>query len=446
MIKGLFFLLVILALAAGIGWVADQPGLVSLVWLDWQVETTTPVLAGAVFVLILLAVFLYRFWVSLKQVPRVIGAAWKRDRRRKGYLALTRGMVAIAAGDAGEAGKNAKRARTMLSDPPLTLLLEAQAAQLNGDGRAAEKFFTLMLDDPEMAFLGLRGLYNQALSRDDRGAALGLARRAQSLKPKSDWAANAVFELETRAGNWLKAEEGVKASARKRLLGADESRRSRAVLERMQSAEAIKKGDREGGLVHAKKAVDLAPSFAPAVAHYAGLLIGAGNQKKARGVIEKAWKLAPYPDLARLYGEASDASDAVAVMGHMERLGKTNPNHVETHLALAAAAARARLWGEARRHLGALGLDDKDGSDADARAFGLMADVLVGEGAPGDQVRHWLGRAARAPGRRTWVCDSCGNTLDEWTALCARCGDFDSFRFGPPPRVIAGEEGGPDNN
>jgi hypothetical protein len=42
-------------------------------------------------------------------------------------------MVAVAAGDAAEAGRQAKRADALLGDPPLTMLLSAQAAQLNGD-------------------------------------------------------------------------------------------------------------------------------------------------------------------------------------------------------------------------------------------------------------------------------------------------------------------------
>src|ERR687888_327363 len=66
-------------------------------------------------------------------------------------------------GDAVEAQRQAKQAGDLLNDPPLTLLLEAQAAQLGGDEKAATRYFRAMLDHPEASFLGLRGLLMQSL-------------------------------------------------------------------------------------------------------------------------------------------------------------------------------------------------------------------------------------------------------------------------------------------
>src|SRR5207244_3592662 len=79
-----------------------------------------------------------------------------------GYRALTQGMVAVAAGDAEEAQRQARKADVLLAEPPLTLLLSAQAAQLGGDEDAARRFFSEMLNRPETEFLGLRGLLMQA--------------------------------------------------------------------------------------------------------------------------------------------------------------------------------------------------------------------------------------------------------------------------------------------
>ena len=65
---------------------------------------------------------------------------------------------AVAAGDAKEAQKQAKKAEKLLGEPPLTLLLSAQAAQLAGDRDGAKRAFNTMLEDEQTAFLGLRGL------------------------------------------------------------------------------------------------------------------------------------------------------------------------------------------------------------------------------------------------------------------------------------------------
>ena len=68
--------------------------------------------------------------------------------------------------------QNRLKADGLLNEPPLTMLLSAQAAQLNGDDGAATGYFEAMLERKETEFLGLRGLLNHALKRDDRVKAL----------------------------------------------------------------------------------------------------------------------------------------------------------------------------------------------------------------------------------------------------------------------------------
>ncbi|HEX3412697.1 MAG TPA: heme biosynthesis HemY N-terminal domain-containing protein, partial [Stellaceae bacterium] len=200
MIRGLLGLLVVAGLITAAIFFADHPGRVEIVWQGWQVETSTGVLAAAA-VLAGMAIALLFWLVSLiLGSPRAFLRHRRERRRRAGYRALTRGMVAVAAGDPQEAQRCARRADALLADPPLTLLLSAQAAQLGGDEMAAKKFFTAMLDRPEMEFLGLRGLLNQALRAGDRGTALRLTERAATLRPDTSWVVESLFGLEAREG------------------------------------------------------------------------------------------------------------------------------------------------------------------------------------------------------------------------------------------------------
>ncbi len=118
-------------------WLAQQPGEVSLEWLGYRVDTSVGVLLFGTFLFGIVAALLYRFWGSLWHVPGQIGEFMGRGRRQRGYRALTQGMVAVAAGDKEEARRWARKADTLLDDAPLTMLLSAQAAQLEGDERAA---------------------------------------------------------------------------------------------------------------------------------------------------------------------------------------------------------------------------------------------------------------------------------------------------------------------
>ena len=71
--------------------------------------------------------------------------------------------------------------------------LAAQTAQLGGDEDAARRYFTAMLEKPETAFLGLRGLLMQAMKAGDRAEALSLARRAYEERPNTPWAVNCTY-------------------------------------------------------------------------------------------------------------------------------------------------------------------------------------------------------------------------------------------------------------
>ena len=122
------FLLFIL-LAAGIAWLADQSGRVSIDWLGYRIDTYIGLLVAASVLVGVLAAVLYRLWRFLAGAPAIIARRRREGRRLKGYRALTQGMVAVAAGDAEEARRQARRADLLLNEPPLTMLLSAQAAR-----------------------------------------------------------------------------------------------------------------------------------------------------------------------------------------------------------------------------------------------------------------------------------------------------------------------------
>src|SRR4051794_10212133 len=206
-VRTLFAVVALAAMIAVAVYFAGHPGRVEVVWQGWQVGTSVGILVAATALAGLLVALLAWIVSLIVGAPRAI-TRFRRERRRgAGYRALTQGMVAVAAGDPQEAKRYARRADTLLADPPLTLLLSAQAAQLEGDHEAARKFFTTMLDRPETEFLGLRGLLNQALRTGDRGAALGLAKRAITLRPGTPWVVEGLLDLETRAGEWAAAEK-----------------------------------------------------------------------------------------------------------------------------------------------------------------------------------------------------------------------------------------------
>ncbi|MDA0674866.1 MAG: heme biosynthesis protein HemY [Proteobacteria bacterium] len=430
-------LVVLAVLAVFAGWLAARPGEVSLVWGGYRIETSATVLA-LLFVAFGLMVYAVagvgRFLVSM---PKRIGTSVQSRRRVRGYRALTRGMVAIAAGDPGEAERQAHKAKALLHEPPLTMLLSAQAAQLSGDDKAAEAFFLTMLDNAEMEFLGLRGLLIQSVKRKDWPLALSYAERAQRLQPKSGWLNQSLFDLQARTGNWADAERTVRDGVSHHLLSGAESRRRRAVVIYRQALELSAAGNREEALRLAQKAADLDAGFVPAAELAGRALVDLGKHRRARQTIERAWQQSPHPALAELYLEAEPGARDEPLKGvqALQRLVATRPEHPESAFALASAFTRAQLWGEARARTEPL-----LAGQPSARVYRLMADIETGDGSDPAAAGRWLERASRADHDPAWVCGQCGFTLAAWSAFCPRCDSFDTVAWGegrPSPAEAA---------
>jgi len=434
--RWIFFLVGLCLAVLCVVWVVQNPGDVTLQWQGWRLDTSVGVLAFAVLIFAGVTALLYRFWRFLIHVPGEISAAMRNRRQRKGYTALSSGMVAVAAGDASEARRQARRAEALLSNSaPLTRLLSAQSAQLEGDEKAAERFFTAMLEDSETRFLGLRGLLTQAIKAGQRDRALELARQAYQLQPKSEWVASTLFDLQSASGSWLSASGTNDEMARKRLIDKPESARRSAVIAFELAKEAKGADDTGKYLKDLKDACDLAPDLIPASVALARHYVSINQQRKAVPLIEKIWAKTPHPDLLEPYWDAKRAPDGIARVKAAEKLAETNPDDPESHIALARAALGAELWGEARKHLQEAGAGD--GLEPPARICRMMAELEERENGDMAKARDWLMRSTTAPSDPKWVCESCGNAVNEWTAHCGNCRSFDSYRWGPPPHISA---------
>ena len=437
-----FFVLLAALVVAGV-WLANWQGDVTLdlpayeidllvfatAWPALRIETSIGVLVLFVAVIAGLAALAYRSWGAIARAPRGLERKIRDGRRQRGYKALTQGMVAVAAGEAEEARRCSRRAETLLNEPPLTLLLAAQAAQLDGDEAAAKRYFETMLERQETRFLGLRGLLMLALREGEEAAALGYAKQAYALRPKTPWVLTSLAELSERQGDFEGAALAITEAAKRKALPAATATRQRAVVLLEQALAARAAGRGAEALKRAREAHKQAPGLVPATALLGELLAAAGRRREARKTLEKAWARAPHPALVAAYGASLEARDGIDKLKQLERLVAGAAEHGESHLALAEAALDARLWGEARRHL-AKTLDAAPGE----RACRLMARLEEAEHGDGGAARQWLLRAGAASDA-TWVCQSCGTTAEAWSAHCGACAAFDGYAWRRPSRI-----------
>ena len=204
MIRVLIYFAVVTVAALGAVWMADHPGTVLVTFGGREYAGST--LMGAI-LLIAVAVLVVILWGLIRfifRVPSLVSGASRARRRRSGLAALSRGMVAIGAGDSDAAQRHTVEAERLLKREPMVLLLRAQAAQLSGNQDKAEATFAEMLNLPETRALGLRGLYIEAQRRGDPEAAYAYAEEALR-SGTLPWAGEAVLAYRAQRGDWAGA-------------------------------------------------------------------------------------------------------------------------------------------------------------------------------------------------------------------------------------------------
>ena len=432
MIRLLIFLIVMAAAAAGFAWIADRPGDIALTVMGQRYETSLAVGALAVFLFAIAFTLLWSVLSFVLRLPSLMSIAARARRRNKGYAALTRGMVAAGAGDTRLAIKSAEAAQKYLGDEPLTLLLRAQAAQLNGDRSQAERLFARMVEVPETRVLGLRGLHLEAQRRGDDAGAHHYAEQAQRIAPLA-WAGQAVLDHYTAAHDWTHALATVEANLAQRVIDKDLARRQRAVLQTAIARE-LPEAQNDEALRLAREAADLAPDLVPATALAARLLARRGDIRKATRLIEKSWKLAPHPDLARIYLDVRSGDSSAERLTRAKTLAALMPDDIESQLVIARAAMDARDISLARQTLEPLVNTETRPS---ARLCVLMAELEELDGGKQGLVREWLSRASRAPRDRAWIAD--GVISDQWSPISPVTGKLDAFQWQQPVEQLSAD-------
>ena len=433
MIRVVVFLVAASVLALGVVWLADRPGPIAITWLGYRADTSVMVAAGAIAAVAVLAVIVWSLARFMLRSPKLFSLALRERKRRKGYEAISRGLIAIGAGDARAAQRFAANAEKSLPGEPLALLLRAQTAQLHGDRTGAEDAFRTMAGRADTRLLGLRGLYVEAQRRNDPVAARLFAEQAAKDAPGAAWAGQAVLEFRCAAGDWEGALAILEGNRKSGVLDRTAWRRQRAVLLTARSL-ATEEDNRDTARALAVEAVKLAPDLVPAAALAGRLLSESGERRKAGKILETAWKANPHPDLADTYAHLRLSDSARDRLSRVQGLARMAPGHPEGALAVARAALDARELAAAREALSSLLREPTQ------RVGMLMAEL---EGLEGDEgrAREWMGRAVNAARDPAWTAD--GFVSDRWLPVSPVTGRLDAFQWKVPVAELEGAEPAP---
>lgn len=352
-----------------------------------------------------------------------------RNRERKGYQALSEGLMALASGEGRLAIAKANKAQKYLHKPELTDLITAQAAEMVGDSKKAEEVYKRLLKDESTRFVGVRGLMKQKLEAGDTDTAMKLAERAFAIKPKHEEVQDTLLRLQAESQDWKGARATLAVKLKHGAMPRDVFKRRDAVLA-LSNAMEISDSDQSAATAEAAIAANKAsPDLIPAAAMAAKGYVAQGRKRNAIRVLRKAWDVHPHPDLAEAFAAIEPEEDAAARLKRFETLTKVKSEHRETKLLLAELNLAAEDFPAARRAMG-----DLVENDPDARVLAIMAAVERGEGGSDTVVRGWLAKALTAPRGPQWVCENCNTIHAEWAPICTSCKAFDTLEWTTPPQ------------
>lgn len=441
--KIILFVLIVAALTMGAGWLLEANGGIQIAFggMEFNLGPLQSVIAA---IILIVAVWIFLKLLSLLVAvlrfingdETAISRYFNRSRERKGFKALSDGMLALASGEGREAMNKAHQADKYLNRPELTNLITAQAAEQIGDTKTAERVYKELLKDDRTRFVGVRGLLKQRLADDNSEVALKLAETAFALKPKHEETQDVLLRLQAEKHDWQGARKTLATKLKTGTLPRDVHKRRDAVLALSEAKEVISEESSIEAREEAIEANRLSPDLIPASCMAARGYIAKGKKRNAVRVLKKTWEVSPHPDLAAVFAEIEPDETPQQRLKRFGTLIGKNPDHPEARQLLAELNIAAEDFPAARRALGDLAQEEPN-----TRTLTLMAAIERGEGAEDAVVRGWLARAVTAPRGPSWICDNCNHIHTDWVPICEHCKGFDTLSWRQPPAQMLSTTG-----
>ena len=435
LIKILSFVAMVMLISFGAGRLMEAQGGVMIQYAGLELSF------GALQAALLVLGLLVSFWLVLKLLGLVVALLrfingdetalsryFDRNRERRGFEALSDGLMALASGDGRDAMAKARKADRLLNRPDLTNLIMAQAAVANGDRQTAKATYKKLLKDPKTRFVGTYGLLQQHLQDGDTEVALKLAEHAFALKPRHGETQDVLLKLQAGQEDWRGVRTTLTAKLKHGSLPKDVHKRRDAVFALSQSRDLRAEGKLEEAQAYAVEANRLAPGLVPAALLSAEGHREQNNVKQASRILRAAWQLAPHPDLAAGFAALAPDEASTARLKRFGQFTKGTESHPETKMLMAELYVAMADFDAARQALG-----DLAKSDPTIRALTILAAIERGDGADDQSVRRLLTQAISAQRDPQWICDNCGHVHHDWEPVCLNCEAIDSIAWKRPP-------------
>ena len=433
LLKGIFFLIFSGFIAYLLMYLTGLPGFIILN-IDGREISASILTAFLLFVLgglmIWFVIYLIGFPMALARFfsgqETAISRYFDKASQVKGYNALATALVAFNEGDSVKALSQCSRAKRLLKNNKLSILINAQMAEQTGESKLAITNYKKLLEYKDTRLVALNGIVSEKIKLGDNVEALTLAKKTLELNPKNLNVLTTLFNLQLQERDWDGARKTLQFKKKYAKVTKDVFLRQEALLILADAKEKRANGYIKEALTAALTAVRLYPGFVAALSFLTELEVLSGNKKRVEKLLKKGWAAFPHPDIAKSYASLIPDEIAEARLKRFEKFLNVKSDDPQTLILHAELLLASENFLGARKVIYKLVTEDPDN-----RTLTLMAAIERGSGATDTIVRGWLAKAVYAVRSPRWVCDECG-FQGNWDLICSACDNFDTVRWKRP--------------
>lgn len=421
MIRLGFYITLAILLALGAVWFADHPGLLQLNWQGWEVRMSVAMFILLGFLYTVLCWYLFKLYRWFRTDNPLMSPKRQASRREKGLAELDRGWSALSIHDKAAARNHGKKAQSLLpaDNGPLRLLLKACTE------KDQQKYLDKLNEDANSQMVALTFRLKKNLKDQNSTNACDILRQMHELNPENPWICKNIFDVSTRLGRWAEAAQKLHKLVKANVVTAHEQKHLAAALSHSQALEADIAGQKKHARDFAGQALKNDPGFVPAALLLARQYLADGNNARAGKVIERIWKGAAHPDLARFFLKLAPLESPSEKFRRIRKFADLNTDSPHSLHLRASVGVETEHWADAKQSLDKL----VTAGTATSETFHLLARLERAQKQDEKAAAAHMARASNAAPDPTWHCTVCQETRENYTVNCPACHTFGGIRW-----------------
>ena len=229
-----------------------------------------------------------------------------------------------------EALVHSNKAKKLLKNDKLSLLINAQITKKSGDTKLALASYKKLLGQKDTRLVALSGIVSEKIKSGEFKVALELSKKNVELYPKNIGNINTLFNLQLQEKDWKGAVKTLQRRKAVEKIPRESFLQQEAILIFEDAQEKFEAGLSQEALSGTLVAVRQFPSFVAALCFLTKLENSSRNKRRIEKILQKAWSLFPHPDIAKSYASLVKVESPEKRLKRFEPLIKINESDPQT--------------------------------------------------------------------------------------------------------------------